>query len=154
MAKKATRATRDVESIDGGGGNLGYWSITTFVNNDFVCVAGKKHSDLQDPKMYKTKPTAPFSLLFDIFDKMEKANKENKDYITVTLEPDPAGGQFIVPDPKLSESPPAYATAKKAAPRRRASRSKRSARSKDGKGKGVGKGKDGKGKDGKGKDGK
>ena len=140
MAKKPTRAEADGDSNDADG-NLGFWSITTSVNNDFVCVAGKKRSDLQDPKKYKTRPTAPFGFLFDLFDKMEKANKENKDFITVTLEPDPAGGYFIVPDPARSESLVVYAAVKKA-PRKKIARTRRPA-------KGQRKGKDGKGKDGK-----
>jgi hypothetical protein len=135
MPKKPTRRALDNDSDDEGDGNLGFWAITTHVNNDFGCVAGKQRSDLQDQKKYKTRPDAPFSLLSDIFDKMEKAFKDGKDFITVTLEPDPAGGQFIVPDPKPSARPAALGAAKKAAPKKTSSRTKRSAK---------GKGKDGK----------
>jgi hypothetical protein len=76
---------------------LRFWQITTEVSNNFLCVAGKTRSDLQAATKYKTKPDAPFELLIEIFEKLREAVVAEREVITMTIEPDPAGGYFIVP---------------------------------------------------------
>jgi hypothetical protein len=76
---------------------LRFWQITTEVSNNFFCVAGKTRSDLQDASKYKTKIDAPFELLIEILDQLRHAVIAEREVITVAVEPDPAGGYFIVP---------------------------------------------------------
>ena len=80
---------------------LGFWDINTHVSNDFICVGGKIRSDLQDPSKYKTKVDAPFTLLLDILEKIKQAVLKGDEVITVSVEPDPTGGEFIIPDPPV-----------------------------------------------------
>jgi hypothetical protein len=78
--------------------SLGFWNINTHVSNHFICVGGKTRSDLQDPTKFKTEVDAPFMLLLDILEKIKQAVLNGEEVITVSVEPDPAGGEFIIPD--------------------------------------------------------
>ncbi len=86
---------------------LRFWEITTEVNHSFTCFAGETHKERDDHK-YATKP-APldFDLLWDILEKIKQALDDNVDFITVSVEPDGAGGNYITGVvPPIEHKPP------------------------------------------------
>jgi hypothetical protein len=87
---------------------LGFWNIFIDVRGDWSCVASKDLAGLSDQEKFKSKGGAPFSLLFDIVDAIKAATSATpyRPDILVSLETDPAGGNFIV----KAESEPAPRT--------------------------------------------